>query len=443
MGATEKHTLVRGPVIRPAPCQAPRTFEVSALVANNLEGDDAKLPVRFALATSGGLSVTGPREQPLEVAPGRDAAVRFRVRALPDLGAATLVWSAQAGERRVRSTLELSVRPGVAKRTSVASGVVDGGGSQELPKPRAMFGAQRDAQVFVSAAPLALARGLVAYLDDYPHPCSEQLVSNAGPCRPGADLIPEPMRDRCDTAAYFPQDAELLPATWVRTLAAAAADRGATLFEHSPVTGLERRGDGCVVHAGSGTVQAQAVVVACDGLIPRLLPQLDGILYPVRGQVLATEPLHPGPLAYPTHSQSGFMYYRPTDDGRVVVGGGRLEQLEHEYTDQETVTAGVQARLDAFLAEWLGLGGARVTHRWAGIMGFSADLLPVVGGCRTAQACTWRRRLRRRRERARPPLRRHRRRPDRDRHAPAGVGARRRPLRPHLTGRAARKTAQP
>jgi glycine/D-amino acid oxidase-like deaminating enzyme len=199
------------------------------------------------------------------------------------------------------------------------------------------------------------------------------------PCRPAADLIPEPMRDRCHTAAFFPQDAELLPATWVRTLAAAAADRGATLFEHSPVKRLEHEGDGWIVHAGGGTVHAQAVVVACDGLIPHLLPQLDGLVYPVRGQVLATEPLQQRPLAYPTHSQSGFMYYRPTGDGRVVVGGGRLEQLEHEYTDAEAVTAGVQARLDAFLAEWLGLGGAQVTHRWAGIMGFSADLLPVVG----------------------------------------------------------------
>ncbi|MFL6048319.1 MAG: NAD(P)/FAD-dependent oxidoreductase [Gaiellales bacterium] len=199
------------------------------------------------------------------------------------------------------------------------------------------------------------------------------------PCRAAPDLIPEPMRDRCEAAAFFPQDAELLPAAWVRTLSAAAADRGAMLFEGSPVGGLERDGDGWIVHAGGGTVHAQAVVVACDGLIARLLPQMEGVVYPVRGQVLATEPLRQGPLAYPTHSQSGFMYYRPTDDGRVVVGGGRLEQLEYEYTDEETVTAGVQARLDAFLAEWLGLGGARVTHRWAGIMGFSADLLPVVG----------------------------------------------------------------
>jgi len=199
------------------------------------------------------------------------------------------------------------------------------------------------------------------------------------PCRPAAELIPAPMRDRCHTAAFFPRDAELLPATWVRTLAAAVSDRGATLFEDSPVSALERQGEGWAVHAGGGTVRAQAVVVACDGLVPRLLPQLNGVVYPVRGQVLATEPLRKRPLACPTHSQSGFMYFRPTDDGRVVVGGGRLEQLEHEYSDEETVTQAVQARLDAFLAGWLGLGGARVTHRWAGIMGFSADLLPVVG----------------------------------------------------------------
>jgi glycine/D-amino acid oxidase-like deaminating enzyme len=253
---------------------------------------------------------------------------------------------------------------------------------------QAATGRSLDAMIALAAelgVPQAVRRtgSLWVAQDEHERAEIERVLSAAAaagsPCRPAADLIPEPMRDRCHTAAFFPRDAELLPATWVRTLAAAACDRGATLFERSPVTRLESHDDGWVVHAGGGTVRAEAVVVACDGLIPRLLPRLHGIVYPVRGQVLATEPLQQGPLAYPTHSQSGFMYYRPTDDGRVVVGGGRLEQLEHEYTDEETVTAGVQARLDAFLAGWLGLGGARVTHRWAGIMGFSADLLPVVG----------------------------------------------------------------
>ena len=112
--------------------------------------------------------------------------------------------------------------------------------------------------------------------------------------------------------------------------------------------------------------------------IAQPLPELDGIIYPVRGQVLATAPIPGGgPLGHPTHSQHGFMYYRPTADGRIVLGGGRLEHLEDEYTADERATAPVQAQLDRFLADELGLVGATVTNRWAGIMGFSADLMPL------------------------------------------------------------------
>ena len=156
---------------------------------------------------------------------------------------------------------------------------------------------------------------------------------------------------------------------------------------------------------GAGELRADAVVVACDGLTGRLLPELAGAVYPVRGQVAATEPLAEVPLACPTHSQYGFMYYRPTADGRVLVGGGRLEHLEDEYTDDERTTAAVQAQLDRFLRDRLGLGGARVTHRWAGIMGFSADLLPLAGPVTGDGRPVRGRRLQRRRQRARPPLR--------------------------------------
>jgi gamma-glutamylputrescine oxidase len=198
-------------------------------------------------------------------------------------------------------------------------------------------------------------------------------------CRLAPELIPEPMRGSHVVAALFPLDAELMPAAWVRALVEAVADRGARVFERSRVDEVVADGAGWSVTAGLGSVRAQAVVVACDGLIPHLLPELEDMIYPVRGQVAATEPLAHVPLTHPTHSQSGFMYYRPTPDGRVVVGGGRIEQLEHEYTDDERTTAAVQAQLDRFLRDQLGLAQARVTHRWAGIMGFSADLLPVVG----------------------------------------------------------------
>jgi gamma-glutamylputrescine oxidase len=201
-------------------------------------------------------------------------------------------------------------------------------------------------------------------------------------CRLAPDMIPEPMRRDDLLAAFFAEDAELMPAAWVRALVEASADRGARVFEHSPVRGLAPDGRGWTVTAGGGSVHAQAVVVASDGLIPQLVPELNDAIYPVRGQVAATAPLDGMPLACPTHSQSGFMYYRPTADGRLVVGGGRLEHLEAEYTHDERTTAPVQRVLDRFIHDRLELAEARVTHRWAGIMGFSADLLPVVGELR-------------------------------------------------------------
>ena len=102
-------------------------------------------------------------------------------------------------------------------------------------------------------------------------------------------------------------------------------------------------------------------------------------MYPVRGQVLATEPLEQTVIARPTHSDHGFYYYRPTPDGRVALGGGRMTDMDAEYTDREETTPTIQAALDGFLEQRLGVLATRVAHRWAGIMGFSADMLPVVG----------------------------------------------------------------
>ena len=206
--------------------------------------------------------------------------------------------------------------------------------------------------------------------------------------RPAPELIPEPMRDRSRVAAFAPGAAELMPAAFVRALAAAAVERGATLFEQSPAAGPRPDGRGWIVDAGAGRVHAQAVVVACDGLTPALLPELDGLVYPVRGQVLATVPLERMPLEHPTHCQFGFMYFRPTGDGRVVLGGGRLEQLEHEYTDREVTTAPVQTLLDGFLRDRLGLAGPRSPIAGPGSWASLPTCCRWRDRCRSARAST-------------------------------------------------------
>jgi gamma-glutamylputrescine oxidase len=198
-------------------------------------------------------------------------------------------------------------------------------------------------------------------------------------CREAPELIPEPMRARYTHAAVFPGDCRLDPARFVRTLAGAAAAAGARVNEHSPVDEIEPGPGGWRVRTPAGDVTAPAVVVACDGRTPRLVPELAGIVYPVRGQMLATEPLPDTVIALPTHSDHGFVYARPTADGRLAIGGCRSADLEAEYTDDGRPTAPVQAALERFVRERMGLAGARIAHRWAGTMGFSADLLPVAG----------------------------------------------------------------
>jgi gamma-glutamylputrescine oxidase len=206
-----------------------------------------------------------------------------------------------------------------------------------------------------------------------------ELAAAGVDCRDAPELIPRPMRRHYAQAAVFPGDCELQPARWVRALAGAAAAAGARLHERSPALAIERRAGGWRVQSASGAVTGPAVVVACDGLLPRLVPELSGIVYPVRGQMLATEPIPDAVVTLPTHSDHGFVYARPTLDGRLAIGGCRWADLEAEYTDQDRPTRPVQRALERFMAERMGLAGVRITHRWAGVMGFSGDLLPVAG----------------------------------------------------------------
>ena len=191
-------------------------------------------------------------------------------------------------------------------------------------------------------------------------------------CRIDLDALPDRLRRWYRLAAAVEADGALLPAEWVRTLARTATAGGATIDQHSPVTAITADAGGWTLTLPGGrTAHAPITVIACDGLIPALVPELAQIVYPVRGQVLATEPLEQTVIARPTHSDHGFYYYRPTPDGRVALGGGRMTDMDAEYTDREETTPTIQAALDGFLEQRLGVPATRVARRWAGIMGFS------------------------------------------------------------------------
>jgi gamma-glutamylputrescine oxidase len=163
-----------------------------------------------------------------------------------------------------------------------------------------------------------------------------------------------------------PGDGALDPAVWVRRLAAEAAAAGAELVERCP---LDR--------AAIDELDA-SVVVAVDGATSSLLPELEAWVTPMRGQVLATEPLHERIYDRPHYARGGYDYWQQLPNGRLVLGGRRDASLATERTDVDETTSTIQNQLDELATSLLGRRPL-VTHRWAGHWGETADRYPLAG----------------------------------------------------------------
>jgi glycine/D-amino acid oxidase-like deaminating enzyme len=177
--------------------------------------------------------------------------------------------------------------------------------------------------------------------------------------------LPAPLAGRYPAALYHPPDGVLQPAEVVRQVARKAADAGVDIHEHTRVESLEDAG-------------ATIVVVATDGYPSGLLGELEGLIVPTRGQVIATEPIQELLFEVPHYGRHGFDYWHQRLDGRIVAGGFRDVSLDTEFTAEEITTPVVQRALEHFVEEHVGRP-LRVDYRWAGIFGMVFDFLPVVG----------------------------------------------------------------
>ena len=174
-----------------------------------------------------------------------------------------------------------------------------------------------------------------------------------------------PLGARFYGALFHPPDGSIHPARWVRRLAARAAEAGAEIREHDPVTAVDE-------------LDADQVVIATDGYTQGLLEPLDRAVQPTRGQVVVTAPLGVELFGCPHYARYGYDYWQQTEDLRLVLGGFRDSALDEESTAEEGTTPGIQARLERFAAELVG-STPEITHRWSGIFGVTEDLLPLAG----------------------------------------------------------------
>jgi gamma-glutamylputrescine oxidase len=180
----------------------------------------------------------------------------------------------------------------------------------------------------------------------------------------------EPYAGDLGQGLYLPDDAVMNPA--VRALRSAQSLSGrAQLYEQTPVWAVH---PGRVV-TEHGTVHAGLVLVAVDGGLEALLPELAGTVRTARLQMLATAPAPPS-LDCAVYCRWGYDYAQQVD-GRLFVGGGRDRFVDDEWTWRTEPTEPVQGWIEHVVVRLAG-APVSVTHRWAASVGFTADGRPLI-----------------------------------------------------------------
>jgi sarcosine oxidase subunit beta len=168
----------------------------------------------------------------------------------------------------------------------------------------------------------------------------------------------------------------------VHAQANGARRHGARIFPWTPVRELlVRNGRVAGVATERGVIETDTVVMATNAWTPTLLPDLPaGAVVPARGQIIVTQPVPPVlPLGFGTNFDKE--YGRQTSTGQLICGGYRRYDVDEGlgHYEERVVAACLQGCAHCLRTLFPRIGKVRVVRGWAGIMGFTADGLPLIG----------------------------------------------------------------
>jgi uncharacterized protein YfaS (alpha-2-macroglobulin family) len=192
IGTATGSSLAKGPFViqpqQPYAVSPGDEFDVGALIGNNTDSTELSVSV----VVPDGLAVTSENPVRLELPRGGDAPIRFRVKAGETLGPVSIRYTVSGGETGAAGAASFSNTELISLRPAQPFFVQSSQGTLSIDDQRAKKEARfetkrrlyrpfRDVQVSVATTPLALLRGVVRFLRDYPYGCTEQIVSQAFP----------------------------------------------------------------------------------------------------------------------------------------------------------------------------------------------------------------------------------------------------------------------
>ncbi|MEM7645975.1 MAG: FAD-binding oxidoreductase [Pseudomonadota bacterium] len=179
----------------------------------------------------------------------------------------------------------------------------------------------------------------------------------------------------------YKDDASVHPIKLLRLIQAKVQ---ADIFEYHPVHKISKGSSGeRWLQTDRGKIKAMAVVLCCNGYSAALDPYFEDKIYPTRGQIMMLEPVAHF-MEGPCYANFYLDYFRQLPSGALLIGGFRQLEADTEKGFSDHTTEKIQKALHDFVLKHLPqFKGAAVTHRWAGVMGFSVDGEPMIGSLPT------------------------------------------------------------
>src|SRR5579859_1530555 len=330
-------------------------------------------------------------------------------------GAACAFWLARDGRKVILLERE-TIAHGASGRNG---GFLLAGTVETYDRAIALYGRERARRLYAfSVANNAMVRALIDELTARHWPSGYRQTGSLRLADSPTELVEvraaarllRRLRGHYMGGSYHPNDGEIQPVRFVTGLAELAQQAGALIYEKTAALKVHESSAGVIIETATGAVRARKAILATNAWLGDLLPNQpetaasdddqpapeasanERFVTPTRGQVLATAPISERLFDYPIYAHYGYQYWRQLQDGRLVIGGWRDLAPDLDQRDPtQAPTDAVQKHLDRFVYETLALPRTtEITHRWAGLMAFTPDSLPVVGlvpGCEHILLC--------------------------------------------------------
>lgn len=168
------------------------------------------------------------------------------------------------------------------------------------------------------------------------------------------------------------------PLGYVRGLAQAAMQVGATVHGGTTVRRIRREAGGWRVETPTGVVHAEKLLLATNGYTGDLLPNLRRSIVPVYSAIAASEPLSPQVAATIVPGRAAVyemgevtVYYRMDRGNRLLMGGRSVQRDVGRPED-------LRYLIDYAIRLWPALRDTRWTHGWSGQLAVTKDHYPHV-----------------------------------------------------------------